>query len=246
MNTWNPDKVRNTIATYCVRGCTRKLADKTTIPERADVGKLCRGCYRRLERWLIEIPDRFALLPNFILPTTDVEKNPDASSVKRQHAPAPVKVGALDLLDNRRGRKWLGTEPTEDRRGAVGTLHAIADYIRAGRNTSTRLKPTVSREADTIYKNLEWLAGDDLIADAYDELRKLHRELGDAIGEFPPRPVGTCTQEDGDETCGGALMPTYSGVRCAECGTSWDQATLRMLGRVLQDAEVADDAEESA
>jgi hypothetical protein len=185
---------------------------------------------------LTEIPERYALVPDYLLPSADLDANPESKATKRPTAPIPVRLGALDLLDTRLGRKWLGTEPTSDRRGTLGVLMAIANEIRTDRGSKARTDSTVIHESDTIRGQLDWLAAQEWVEDSYQELRTLHRELGDAVGVYPTKPVGICylmPLEDLVE-CGGPLLPTHSGVRCLRCGAEWGHEKLRTLGMALE------------
>lgn len=184
---------------YCVNGCMRTIDNgRARTPARATTGNLCRSCIDRLDRWLTEIPERYALLPEYLLPTADLDANPEAKATKRPTAPVPVRLAALDLLDERLGRKWLATVAADERRGTIGTLLAIANEIRAARASERVRDSYVVTEADYVRGGLAVLAHSDGVADAYSELRTLHRELGDAVGQYPPRPVGACFLVDQD------------------------------------------------
>jgi hypothetical protein len=221
---------------HCANGCTRITTAGDREPTPAKAGRLCNTCADRLQRWLTEIPERYALVPQYLLPSADLDANPESKATKRPQAPTPLRLGALDLLDTRLGRKWQGTEPTTDRRGVLGTLLAIANEIRTSRGSKPRTTSSVLHEADTIRGQLNWLTGQPFIIDIYTEIRILHRELGDAIGEYPPRPVGTCYVLTGDlEECGGPLMPVTDGVRCPRCGAHWNHDQLRRVGLALGD-----------
>jgi hypothetical protein len=224
--------------TGCINGCTRKNADGNREATPAKHGHLCSGCYDRLEKWLTEIPERFALLPEFLTQGTQLEPNPGSKATKRTMAPAPLRVGALDLLDTRRGRKWLGTEPTDDRRGAIGALLAIANEIRVLRGSPIKNDSHVLGEADYIRLSLGTLATQEWVTESYKEIKTLHRELGDAVGIYPPRPVATCTvvdpNTDDPHPCDGPLYPSKAGgVYCARCNSTWDTSDLRRLGLTL-------------
>lgn len=221
---------------HCANGCTRINSDGNREPILAKRGRLCGPCDSRLERWLTEIPERYALVPSYLLPSADLDANPETKATKRPTAPVPLRLGALDLLDTRLGRKWLGTEPTPDRRGALGVLLAIANEIRTSNGSKARGDSTVLHEADTIRGQLAWLNAQEWITDAYQEIRLLHRELGDAIGVYPPKPVGKCyvVPKDATEECGGPLLPTHSGVKCPQCGATWEHTELRRIGMALE------------
>lgn len=184
---------------YCVNGCTRINADDQRIPARAVTGNLCDSCLDRLDRFLTEIPERYALLPDYLLPSADLNLNPDKVSGTRPAAPVPVRLAALDLLDERLGRKWLGTAAADERRGTIGTLLAIANELRSIRGSDPVTGSYVVTEADYIRQGIDTLAASTGIADTYAELKTLHRDLGNAVGQYPPRPVGACYLID-DET----------------------------------------------
>lgn len=220
----------------CVNECSRLNSDGNREPLQARHGRLCRPCYDRLEKWLKEIPERFALVPEYLLHSADLDSNPETKATKRPVAPPPLRVAALDLLDDRLGRKWQGTEPTEDRRGALGTLLAIANEIREGRGSTKRRDSNVLHEADTIRGQLDWLAQQDWVVYSYKEIRILHRELGDATGQYPPKPVGVCyvIRDGQQDECGGPLLPSASGVVCPRCSTKWGHDELRRVGMALE------------
>lgn len=224
--------------TGCINGCTRKNTAGNREVAPAKHGLLCGGCYDRLETWLREIPERFALVPEYLTQGVPLDPNPGSKATKRTVAPAPLRVAALDLLDTRKGRKWQGTEPTDDRRGAIGTLLAIANEIRALRGSPIKNDSHVLGEADYIRHSLDTLATQEWVIESYTEIKTLHRDLGDAVGIFPPRPVATCNVVDPNSTdpheCGGPLYPTKSGgIHCARCGETWDTTDLRRLGLML-------------
>lgn len=216
--------------TYCANGCTRINRAKQREPIHADRGNLCRTCYQRLDEWLDAIPERYARVADYLLPTADLDKNPETKATKRANAPAPIRLAALDLLDQRRGRKWRGLVPADDRRGALGTLHANANLIRTQRNMRPEPHPHVMGEADLLRAHLEWLAGVSHINEIHDEIRTLHRQLGDAIGEYPPKPIGQCDLIVDDTECGGPIYPSHAGVRCIRCRATWGHATMQLLG----------------
>jgi hypothetical protein len=220
--------------TYCIRGCTRTNSDGNREPVHASTGNLCRSCLGRLDKWLREIPDRYTEVPTYLEPTTDLDKNPESKTTKRTTAPVPVRLDALDLLDTRRIRRWQGLVPTEDRRGTLGTLLAIANELRSMRGIRPALNGVVWGEAEYIRLGIDRLACSDGIADTYEEVRILHRQLGDAIGDYPPKPIADCTIDTEEGPCGGPILPNVAGgVYCPRCGTRWDINALRLLGLTL-------------
>ncbi len=226
---------------YCANQCSRVNNDGNREPVHAKIGNICGNCMTRLEKWLREIPDRYAEVPTYLEPTTDLDRNPEVKNGrKRATAPAPIRLAALDLLDTRRGRRWQGLVPTESRRGALGTLMEIGNELRAMRGVRPVLNATVSGEAEYIRGGLDRLAFSAGIDDTYKELKALHRQLGDAIGDYPAKPVSTCPEEYDDGVCGGPILPNAAGgVYCPRCGTRWDVERLRWLGRMLAEGETA-------
>lgn len=219
---------------YCARGCKRTLQDKTRVPVRATTGNLCRSCTEHLQDWLAEIPERYALLPTYLLPTADLDRNPESQATKRPTAPVPVRLAALDLLDDRLGHRtidrdgWIDTIPGDERRGTIGTLLAIANEIREVRGSDRLTNSHVITEAGYIRDGIPVLAASTGIVDIYAELRTLHRQLGDAIGQYPPRPVGECPEiPDGlthdEQTC--SCEHHQTGDDCEDdCFTTWNKA----------------------
>jgi hypothetical protein len=224
--------------TNCANGCGKKTPDGNRTPSLAKHGWLCTGCYDRLETWLREIPERYALVPEYLTQGAPLEPNPGSKATKKPVAPAPLRVAALDILDTRRGRKWQGTEPTDDRRGALGTLLVIGNEIRTLRGSPTKTDSHVLTEADYIRLSLNLLTAQEWVTDTYNEIKQLHRELSDAVGIYPPRPVATCNiidpNTDNPHECGGPLYPSKAGgVYCARCNNTWDTTELRRLGLTL-------------
>ena len=227
--------------TYCANKCTRLTAEGNHIPTTTDApSTLCSRCEESLVKWLKEIPDKYALLPEFqMYGTTD--QNPESKATKRPDAPAPMRLGVTDLLDNRFGRRWNGTAPSEDRRGPLGLLGVYVKRIANERPVKQPAKGSITTECAFIARHLLWVLEQDWAAEMHHELKALYGELQTAIGEHRQRPVGRCAVDypnDKDEykVCGGPLMPqTYGGVKCVHCGSTWAPEELRRLGLILQE-----------
>lgn len=213
---------------YCANGCTSgpDKHRRTTEPP----SQLCGSCETDLHRWLTTIPKNYALLPQFINHGT-AEKNPDSKATKSAEAPAPMRLEVVDLLDERLGRKWLGTAPADDRRGVFGTL--LSHVVRlCEERPLTAGATTVAAACDLLDRHRLWLAERDWINELYEDVKATHRAIADAIGDYRRPPVGRChIATDNDQACGGPLFAsTYGGVRCAKCKAEWDAAHLRQLG----------------
>ena len=217
---------------YCANGCTTRHGDETHRTQTEGRSQLCSRCETRLHDWIKAIPDTYALLPTFVMPGS-TEPDPDKRSAKITDAPAPMRLDVIDLLDERLGRKWLGTEATEDRRGVVGTLWAWVTLIADERPLTNLPTPSVAGACQLLDRHLLWAAEQDWISELYDEIKTLNRTLADATGDYRKKPVGHChvVPENTDDPCGGPLFASsYGGVRCARCNATWDANHLRQLG----------------
>lgn len=196
---------------------------------------ICLACYDRLERWLTDITALYPLLPAVLEPGT-VEAAPERGHGKRADAPAPLRVGMLDLLDARLGQRSDGTT---DRRGTLGLLESWATLVREQRGLGTPTSPaTLTSETGCLSRNLDWIAAQPWVTDLTRELGDLYRDLRNAVGEVNPKPIGTCPGERG-HTCGAPLWPpkdASTGVRCTSCGAEWDGPRLLVLGGVIGEA----------
>lgn len=216
--------------TYCANTCTRDNAPiETTAPS-----QLCNRCEDNLAKWLTKIADTWPMLPTFIEHGT-TDRNPDSKATKSAVAQAPMRLEIIDLLDTRLGRKWNGTAAAHDRRGVAGTLQAHVERLMEER-ALTSLKHdhrNITAACRLLNRHRLWLAEQDWIGYLYEDIRVIHLELSNAIGDYRARPVGRChvIPEDANKTCGGPLFAnTVGGVRCARCEATWDADKLRVLG----------------
>lgn len=228
-----------TTATRCVNGCqTRPDDDGNRHPVLTEPPSLlCRGCEDRLLGWLDTIPQHYALLPAFIEPGS-VDTNPESKTTKNPNPPVPVRLEVLDLLDTRLGRRWSGTEAADDRRGTLGVLWGWARAVREEHPNGLAVPRdacTVAGEAAFLRRHLLWCAEQPWVDELCDEIRNLHRDLADAVGDYRPRPVGYCDAPTEDGECKGPLLPSRfgGGVHCARCGDVTPIERLRFLGARL-------------
>jgi hypothetical protein len=218
---------------YCANRCTRRTGDTRTrvqLPS-GNPSRICGRCEKHLTDWLRDIPTNYALLPGFIHHGT-TEPNPGSKATKRSEEAAPMRLGVIDLLDQRHARKWLGLVPTEARRGAIGTLHAHADRVRDERPLTGDLPDTVTGLCGFLARHLLWIAEQDWVVEFTIEVKALNRAVAEAVGIYQRPPVGKChiTTDDGTP-CGGPLYASeYAGVSCHRCQATWDPAHLRQLG----------------
>lgn len=243
---------------YCANGCTkrpRNNPDEDPIPvTTTPPSMLCDTCEEHLRTRLKDIPDRHAHLPIHLLPGTTIDENPDQRTTTRTTGAAPMRLDVVDLLDDRTvlantpkhpatGRLASNPIVGTDRRGTLGTLHPHAQRLREVRGLDQPLEITVAGEADLLARHTTWLLAHDRdwIHELSDDIARIHRRLGDAIGEYRQRPVGSCPIDcDDGSTCGGPLMPVaYGAVRCPRCATMWTSADLRRLGLILTETATA-------
>lgn len=218
---------------YCENGCTRRHGDEQIPATTEAKSRLCGQCEDRLNTWLTKIPDTYALLPGFVEHGT-TEPDPDKRSTKTINAAAPMRLDIIDLLDTRRGRKWQGTEPTDDRRGVLGSLQPHVDRLIEERPLTSALPAHVAGCCNLLQRHRLWLAEQDWIADLYEDIRILNRNLSNAVGDYRQKPVGHCpaVTDDSDE-CGGPIFASLTGAHCARCGGTWQADQLRLLGGAM-------------
>lgn len=223
---------------YCLNHCSVMSGEQRIRTQVDAPAVVCRGCEDKIERWLREIPDHYALLPTFALPGS-AEKNPDSGTTKAAFVNPPVRLEVIDLLDTRLGRIWSGTAPAHDRRGVIGTLVALVEQLVDERPLTPPKNVTVTSACALLQRHRLWLCEQDWVVDVYTELKQLHRELSNAVGIFRRPPVGRChlVPEGAEKECGGPLRPNdYGGVRCSRCGNGWSIDELRILGRAQAEA----------
>ena len=224
---------------YCVNGCIRAGGDKVQVDAPS---WLCNRCEDNLDRWLGGIASTWPLLPLFVEHGT-TDRNPDSQATKRSEAPAPMRLEIIDLLDTRLGRRWNGLAPAHDRRGVVGTLQVHVERVAEERRITKLPDPHDAGEcARFLRRHRLWLAEQEWVTFVYEDVRLMHRQMSDAIGDYRPKPVGSChlVPDDTDTPCGGPLLANrHGGVHCGKCRATWDAAELRLLGLAQAAQETA-------
>lgn len=237
----------------CLNGCHSGSGDARRPVETQGPALICTGkgsCTERLTGWLRAIPDAYALLPAVVDHGT-VAGNPENVRVKNPDPPAPMRLEILDLLDQRAERGALGVlrswcDLVEDQRHLMrwcDCSHARPSHtghctmIGCDCRSFTERTVTVYGTVSVLLANLPWATEQDWIGDLYAEIKQLHRQLRDAVGEYRTHPVGTCKAQPPGQgetaVCGGPLFMDREkrAVRCAECGnTQAADSGLRELG----------------
>lgn len=106
------------------------------------------------------------------------------------------------------------------------------------RCTTWSVTTTLAEECSYLAQHLAWISEQDWAGDLYAELQPQNRQLGDAVGDYRPAPIGMCVASvpapglNLDVLCGGPLYRDEDGygVHCKRCGDETDVDTLRRLG----------------
>lgn len=244
----------------CLNGCESQQSAPASAVHCEPGQLLCPRCGARLDKWLRAIPDTYALLPSVVEHGT-VPSDPGTKHTKRPDPPAPMRLEVTDLLDVRPGR------------GVLGVVHSWAELVRDQRHDTrpclcgharpshtdnrcsmigchcrdyTPVTATVTRECAYLITNLAWCTGQHFAGDLYAEIKQLARAIDDTVGEYRPKPVGSCarvvdrvfpTQTDHvDVLCGGALVMEKESrsVKCLRCGSRHEaNEGLRALGLIV-------------
>lgn len=101
----------------------------------------------------------------------------------------------------------------------LGTLHALANYVRDQQGLVATYDPTKThlwREAGYLLGQLDWCANHDWIAHLAEQIRILHSHTRALAHDEPPRPIGRCLLV----TCDGVVYeppPRQDTTRCTSC-----------------------------
>jgi hypothetical protein len=218
----------------CLNGCESMQGDARSKVFCEPGQRLCPKCTTRLDKWLRAIPDNFGRLL-WVKDHGTVPTDPGTKHTKRPDAPAPMRLEVIDLLDIRAER------------GVLGIVHSWAYLVRDRRHLDPPERVTVAGECSLLMGHLAWCASQDWAGDLYDEIRVLARTLNDTVGEYRPKPVGTCAalRDVPDSTvqvpCGGALVMDKvdpdsddRGVHCLRCDNKIKaNEGLRELGLIV-------------
>lgn len=249
--------------TDCLNGCQAGSGQERQPVQTEGPSLICPDCLKKLARWLRQISERYALLPR-VLDHGSVPADPGTKATKRPDPPAPMRLEVVDQLDTRDGRGVLGlvhawAQMVRDERRmpdcctcghmALGHVAATAKkpaYCSAKACTCTTYRPvqaTVVGECNLLIANLPWIVAQPWVGDLFEELRVLHRQLGDVVGERRRQPIAGgksgagCVAEVDGAVCGGPLFQKGHGadteVRCARCGDTTTVERLQELGLVV-------------
>lgn len=166
------------------RVCKQHRARLVELLDPAQRGQVhCKPDERRI---LPSIPALYALLP--------VERGCSGQQLVRS-VPSSRPPGDLTAMAHRDPRSVVDDDSDPDApMSALGTLAAIALRldIRDLDDRPVRWPRDVVALAGWLHLRLDRLCAADWVDAAYDDLRRLHRQLTGPTGEAPPRPLGPC------------------------------------------------------
>jgi len=207
---------------------------------------VCRRCTGRWERWLGELVELYATLPDVLLAGSIPDDTAEHGKPKKAPAsPSPIRLNVWALLHPEDLRFMLAdkdgrpTIPT-GLKGIPDVADVLGNWAQAVYDALdwTATAPRTISGATTVLgvNTLTLAAMPD--ADSFDaELRWVHGALYEAHGLRESSPVGKCPSLDGDgKECGGPLWPDKYGrmqVSCSRCHRTFDERFLSHLGGML-------------
>ncbi|MFJ6617601.1 MJ0042-type zinc finger domain-containing protein [Kitasatospora sp. NPDC091335] len=195
-------------------------------------GRLCTPCAERLGRHLVDLPHLYTALGAYLRPSSQV-RDRLGTVPAGPDAPLPVAEDVLDLI----GPGGIVSD-LETWREA---LHQDADIpwpAPWGDLAGRVRRAAVGLRDHLAYIQLDWpVAGQFAF-----EVAQLHQAAARHIAPTDrPTDIGDHPADPGRpaaEACGGRLQLPHGGttVRCARCGTTWDQLQWLQLRRRMHHA----------
>lgn len=184
--------------------------------------RLCGHHHGRLARDLNDIITNWSLLAELHEPS----RGGTGTHGKRADPPAPVNIDVADITDPR----------TSQVIAAMGWAQIVVEERRLAVAPSD-----VADAAALLTRHLEWVAAQVWADEACDEIGQAARVLRHITGDMPDAPLGKCPDIDprGEaDRCGGPMRwaDGTATVVCGRCGSSWGEADMPNLLRVLEPA----------
>lgn len=212
-------------------------------PHGAEIGLLCNGHYARMSDTIRDIVTQTEQLS--AVPSMAVQSGRGGSLASHR---SPARLDVLALTDRRRNAAGLGdwdstryddTPEVLDVLGSWGRIvweecPALRDEHGLPRARTGAV--TVVGEAQLLTTHREWMAGQNWIDEAFDDLRALLTVLKRVNGDPEDKPAAKCDRPQGDGPCNGPIwIDSVAAVaRCGRCETEWSGATLVYLQKQME------------
>jgi len=200
---------------------------KCVLCRKSTERSVCESCWDFALTKLKAFPDKYFELEKELLPSKGYGEKVGGSKTP----PIPVRLETLDL-----------------RTGGISkpiTAHELK--IRVVRE-HTRITFR-GEEINKIKMTVKYITGQsEWIFEHYQELDNLTKDINNISNRISSVlgyksdlvSIGTCpAQDDKGEVCGAKLLvdpktlTNFNDIKCRACGTSWDSAKWRLLGKVL-------------
>jgi len=231
--------------------CVICTADKAAV-----VGLLCAGHHSRLASMLRDVEDEACHLDA----RPSMQQRMDSGKGSLASERAPVRLEVVVLNDRRtRGagqrppgphcvecwhgscediRAWLDAQAA----GAVQAMSILdvlgswARLVREERDLAEPDSVTITGERDLLTRQLDWVAAQPWVDEAYSDLRTLLGQLRSANGTTPEKPAGRCPDLITGSDCGGPVWVDGAAghAYCSRCRRTWDGRELNRLGLILE------------
>ena len=192
-----------------------------TDPPLAHHGLICSRCHGRLARALDDIATLYPLLEELLIPGS-------VNGGGARSKPGSRPACDLDVADLRDAR---------------GTVHAeVSGWARIViEERQLAARPLdVEQAARLLTIHLDWISEQPWVDEALVEICDAAWTIRRVCHDLPEPPIGTCTDVDPRgqaDVCGGPLRihsDAQVSVVCGRCGSSWAEADLPNILRVVQ------------
>lgn len=233
--------VSGPVALCTLRPCKDRHVDPSQ-PRQATNGLLV--CLRHLRLFRETLDDTVALYATLgMVAMPGAIPQVGKRRTRMAEAPAPVRLEVLALRDprSRAGLDTSGVDRSGGLMSALAVLGGWAGMVREERKLSAPEGPaTVTGEALTLIRHLDWICGQEWVDECWIEIRQLHAKLRQVHGEERPQSIGDCPVLLGEgedmAACKTPLFPPMYGdaVQCRGCGAVWSGTEVIRLGLILE------------
>jgi hypothetical protein len=183
-------------------------------------GMLCARCHGRLARALADIVALYPTLAVVVM----LSGNPSGGSRGKPGSRPPCNVDVIDLTDPR----------GETHAQIAGWTRIVIEERRLAAQPAD-----IEQAARLLTIHLDWIAEQPWCDEALLEISNVAYRIRRACNDLPDPPIGTCPDIDprGEtDRCGGPLrwIDGSTAVTCSRCGSSWSEADLPHILRVVE------------